>query len=201
MIVGIEGPVLAGKSSLVRMLLPTLAEQGISADACPCFVEAATSMDLALPPIEPTVVTEQVAAVRFYLGIDNARRDGRAGDLLLLDRTAWTLVAHTAALAAVGKIPAVAFDDDTAIALRAMSPRELIYLDVAPATQRLRAAHRDPMPAILLDERFNAAFRRFFDDAKRNGDTNCLWIQGDDHPLAVRDSAATHITRLVNRSR
>lgn len=78
MIVGIEGPVLAGKSSLIHVLIPLLADRGVSVEACPCFVEAATAMGLRLPEVVPPDPAAQLEAVRFYLEVDHARRRERS---------------------------------------------------------------------------------------------------------------------------
>jgi thymidylate kinase len=188
--VGIEGPVLAGKSTVIAEVAKRLNQRGVSCDSVACFVEAAIARGIALPDIVPRDASAQLAAVRFYLAIDQSRRPASVRGVTLLDRTCWTLLAHTASLAAMGLVDAVG-PVESVVNICGLQPAELIYLDVSNARQISRAAARVDLPALLLEETFNVAFRGYF--GATQGRHEAYWVDADRSVTDVVDDVEIHI--------
>lgn len=192
MILGIEGPVLAGKSSLVRQLVDDLTAAGISPTPCPCYVEMAKRLGHPIPPGLSRSAAEQLAAMRFFLDIDRRRRHPDSAQLVLLDRTTWTLEAHAAALTTIGAIASpVVLDEPTRRAIHALRPDAVVYLDVPWDVQLERSASRDELPPPFLDRDFNTAFRAYF--AATTPHHRGLWL---DATRTLQTSAASVLDYL-----
>jgi thymidylate kinase len=195
-IVGIEGPVLAGKSSLLEMVVPALSASGVDCLACPCYVEVCAHLGRELPPGLPRSLEEQLAARRFFLELDTLRRPDRDPEVLLLDRTAWTLQAHLHSLLAMGAFENTSFNDDagTALAVRKAMPDALVYLDVPWDTQIERSATNGALPAPFLDRAFNHGFRAYFQETQ---DVHqALWLDATQPLTRTADVLLDHIRDL-----
>jgi thymidylate kinase len=196
MILGIEGPVLAGKSSLVRQLVVDLTTLGIDTIACPCYVEMAKRLGRSIPPGLSRSADEQLRAMRFFLELDQRRRDPRLGDVMLLDRTTWTLEAHAAALLSTGAIAAaVDIDELTRRAIHDLRPDALVYLDVPWPVQLQRASSRDELPPPFLDREFNAAFRAYFQATA--SEHRALWLDAT-RPLQTSAASVVDYLRTID---
>ncbi|MGH9211724.1 MAG: hypothetical protein ACRD2C_13720 [Acidimicrobiales bacterium] len=178
MILGIEGPVLAGKSSLVGTLAEELITQGIDCVASPCYEVAAKQLGRAIPAAVPATPDEQLRALQLLLDIDEARRPAPPPALLVLDGTAWSLQATTHALLVTGAWGDLYFEIDpsTARAVEGAKPDVLVYLDVPWRVQMKRVATRRVPRAPHLDPDFSAAFRSFFEQTVRQH--QALWLDG-----------------------
>jgi thymidylate kinase len=198
MMLGIEGPVLAGKSSLVRLLQRQLPPKGIEVAACPCYVEMAKQLGHPIPAGLPRSADAQLRAMRFFLEIDRQRRSPHLGKVVLLDRTTWTLEAHAEALLAIGAIGhRVDVDRATRRAIHELRPDAVIYLDVPWEVQVERSSSRDELPPPFLDADFNAAFRAFFDatvDQHR-----ALWLDAT-RPLQTSAGSVVDYLRTIDAS-
>lgn len=197
MILGIEGPVLAGKSSLARQLVDDLTAAGVSVAVCPCYVETAKQLHRRIPRGLSASADEQLRAMRFFLEIDQARRAGRHGEQVVLDRTTWTLEAHAAALLAIGAIATpVELDETTRRAAHALRPDALVYLDVPWRAQLERAANRDELPPPFLDRDFNAAFRAHFQAT--HPQHRALWLDATRPLQATAASVVDYLRTLAS---
>jgi thymidylate kinase len=188
--VGIEGPVLAGKSTVVTAMKERLCRHGIPSVAVPCFVEAAIKRGVPLPRVVPMDAASQVAAVQFYLAIDQWRRPASPEGVVLLDRTCWTLMAHTASLAAMGLVDAV-IEVKQSVNESHLSPRVVIYLDVSHAQQLSRARGRGELPVPLLDPAFNVQFRTFFQTTQ--AEHRAHWVNADQPIPQILNEVEAHI--------
>lgn len=196
MILGIEGPVLAGKSSLVRHLVKDLAGTGVEVTASPCYVEKAKALGLSIPPGLSQTPEEQRRAMRFFLDIDRQRREHHLGKVVLLDRTTWTLEAHATALLSIGAINSpVDLDETTRRAIHDLRPDALVYLDVPWRAQLERSSSREELPPPFLDENFNAAFRSFFEATA--AEHRALWLDAT-RPLQTSSASVVDYLRTID---
>lgn len=164
MIIGIEGPALAGKSTIASLLTERAEERGLRARFVRCFAEVALSRKLSLPPLAPTSMREESDALEFFIEIDDIRRHGSGNSCIdVLDRTGLTLLAHVAGLRAIGQIStsaSVPYDLELQILERI--PSKIIYLDVSFENQLERYKIQSRvLPYPLLDAAFNREFRRY----------------------------------------
>lgn len=192
--VGIEGPVLAGKSTLIREVMDRLNQRGVKCIGAPCFVEYAKSHSMTLPDVTPIDAAAQLAGVRFYLAIDKWRRPPTTQGVIFLDRTCWTLLAHTTTLAAMGIVDAVR-EVDMTVEQSGQMPEELVYLDVSHPQQIARAVARPGLPQLFLERMFNSEFRKFF--AERRDQHRAHWVNADLPLDAVVASVELHILRRL----
>ncbi len=169
--VGIEGPVLAGKSTLASKLAQRLQAEGIACRVVPCFVDTAREHHLSLPDAVTPSFDMRLRAVQFYAEIDRLRRHDGAVDVALFDRTCWTLLAHTASL---NNCAVMLRGIRRAANLKPLSPDYMVYLDVPIAEQLLRARSRPPLPPPFLDAEFNSRFRSYFWRTRHVH--NALWV-------------------------
>lgn len=195
-VVGIEGPVLAGKSSLAKQVTPALVAAGVDCLACPCYVDSAKRLGRKIPSGLPRTLDEQLDARRFFLNIDALRRPDRNPDVLVLDRTAWTLQAHLYALLVTG-----VFDDtrpDAAVptepAVEAAKPDTVVYLDVPWETQIQRSPNQGALPPPFLDRAFNLAFREYFRQTQH--EHQALWLDATQPLDATAATVVHHIMTL-----
>lgn len=195
-VVGIEGPVLAGKSSLVKQITPALITAGVDCLACPCYVDSAKRLGRKIPPGLPRTLDEQLEARRFFLDIDALRRPDRNPEILLLDRTAWTLQAHLYALLVTGVFEDTQRDPivPTEPAVEAAKPDAVVYLDVPWETQTQRSPNRGALPPPFLERAFNLAFREFFRQTQH--EHRALWLDATQPLDATAAAVARHIVTL-----
>ena len=193
--VGIDGPVLAGKSTVIEAMVNRLGQRRISCFAAPCFVEAALTQGFSLPNLIPRDIAEQVSAVRFYLDIDRLRRRVPEAEIVFLDRTSWTLLAHTTAIAKMGLIDAVA-QVEMSLSSSELNPTVLIYLDVSHSEQLLRSVSRQGMPELLLNKAFNDAFRACFRSTQNQH--QAYWVDADRKIPEVLDIVEAHLFRQLD---
>jgi thymidylate kinase len=160
--VGVDGPALAGKSTAIRRVAPAVEEAfGIKVGQASCFVEWAVAQGHFLPNLTPASWQEEAATLEFYLDLDDSRRAAVGTvDLLLLDRTAWTLLAHNGGLQALGLLPTEAVPMSLCDEVRRRSPDRMIYLDTSQVDLERRALSRPDFPSVLVHQMFNTAFRQ-----------------------------------------
>lgn len=196
MIVGIEGPVLAGKSSLIKLVTPALVAAGVDCLACPCYVEAARRFGRTIPPGLPRTIEEELGAQRFFLEIDALRRPDRDPEVLLLDRTTWTLWAHLHALLATGVFNDTGYDGAvlTKPAAETAKPDVVLYLDVPWATQLQRSSSRGALPPPFLDRGFNLAFRGYFRQTQH--EHQAVWLDAAQSLEANAAAVVRHVETL-----
>jgi thymidylate kinase len=195
--VAVEGPSDSGKSTL----LEGLAERFAAADPIlfPCYVEEAGG-DSRVPGYA-TTADEQVHAIDFYLELEARRHrrlaeTDRAVDLVLLDRSVITLLAHSYA---VERLHGVATYDKcrekVTTAAEVIIPELVLYLD-ADVEERRKRADRGDLDKWFTNKRFNEEIREFF--LKRFpacGAAPALYVLNANQPApAVLDDAAAIVS-------
>lgn len=165
--IAIEGPCLAGKTTLAnglvreasdgwRIIVPDYAD----------YVGGGPAM----PPEAPESLEVERQAIEFLLEVERRRfadqmtRDS-SGDLVLIDRSFHTLIAHAVGLDEYFQTPQkyssvvnrmVRFDR------RIVEPRGIIYLDLGASEQTPRNHGKFSQNSVFLDSDFNKGFRSYF---------------------------------------
>jgi thymidylate kinase len=162
-VIAVEGPSGAGKSTLVSALFRALKHR--SPSFSPEYVELAGGVQHV--PAPPATSTEaRLAAVEFFLAIEERRysehfRASGSQGPLVLDRSVYTLVAHSYA---EEKIFRYRCCGDTWSRITRKSkvcwPGLILFLDVPP--QELRRRHGEGRGTLFTDACFNAYFSEFF---------------------------------------
>ncbi len=168
-VLALEGPCLAGKTTLVRDIAAALGARS-TVLTVPCYVDLAEGRPL--PRLDAYDAASQYNAIRFFLEIENTRsrilRLARHADLVVIDRSVDTLLAHVYALDhlyGIGALPrSQQLINNTPGVIR---PDLTIHLDVPPATIRERVSTRPGFPELLVREDFNTYFNQYFDTSSQ----------------------------------
>ena len=200
-IIALEGPSFAGKTTAIAALAKDTSMGRIA--VFDCYVrEIAEPRDV--PPARTTSRAEQVAAFRTFMAVEE-RRVLRAAqlaaeqdppDLVILDRSVDTLLAHAHALDTLygfGALPAVAA---LLPRLPHLVPERTIYLDVGAATLCARRAGAGDRSGefFLHDVGFLAAWRgHFFGQAGATLTPQVAAVSAD----ASAAQVAAHIRKLL----
>lgn len=163
-VLALEGPCLAGKTSLASGITTSLGAR-CNVITIPCYVELAS--ELTLPPLDAVDAASQHDAVRFFLDIEHTRsrilRLARNADLVLIDRSVDTLLAHIYALDNLYDTSALPgarqIVQDASWAIR---PDLTLHLETSPEAIRERLSSRPDFPELLVREDFNRHFNRYF---------------------------------------
>lgn len=163
-VLALEGPCLAGKTSLARDIAAALGAR-CNIVTIPCYVDLAG--DLTLPPLDAFDAVSQHDAVRFFLDIEHTRsrilRLASNADLALIDRSVDTLLAHVYALDNLYNAGALTVArqivNGTPWVIR---PDLTLHLDVAPSAVQERLRTRPGFPELLVREDFNRHFNEYF---------------------------------------
>jgi dTMP kinase len=170
-IVAIEGPSFAGKTTAIAALAadPSLGRIAVF----DCYVSGLTQPGN-IPPARTASRAEQVTAFRAFMRVEQrrverARRLAAAHDpidLLILDRSVDTLIAHAHALDALYGFDARPTVTDLLPGLPHLIPEYTVYLDAPEAALRARRAARgDRGEYFLHDPGFLTAWRGYFLDS------------------------------------
>jgi thymidylate kinase len=155
LLVALEGPCCAGKTTLGRALLAELPDRKAALVAC--YADYAGGGRF-LPRQEAGTVQEREEALRRLLDIEAARMAAvpDACELLIADRSVHTLLAHSYAMqAAQGTgffAPSVRLLEQ---APDAAWPELILYLDLPQTHISARNAGKFPSDSIYIDAAFN----------------------------------------------
>lgn len=163
LIVAMEGPSDSGKSTLLEGLTRHFA--AVDPMFFPCYVDEAGGEDNV--PQFATNVAEQMHAIDFYLELEANRHrrlaaDGEAAELVLLDRSACTLLAHSYAVERLHGVKV--YDrckEKVTTGAEVIIPRIALYLD-ADVEEREKRAEPQDRDKWFTDDRFNNEIRAFF---------------------------------------
>jgi thymidylate kinase len=168
MIIGLEGVSCTGKSTLARGLAPCLGCAAI----IPCYYHAAPDPAL-LPSPKVTSEAEQIEALRVHLRIEETRHRGvqaalRRGELVLLDRTVDTLLAHIRAVGEMNHLNAnqrarTLVTRQISLGQAAM-PDVTLLLTSDSVTLAARASARPGLHSLYYDPDFARGFDAHFRD-------------------------------------
>lgn len=165
MIAALEGPSFAGKTSALTALTSLLPRDELVTFGC--YVDQIDNVDH-VPPARTRSAEEQLDAFRLFMQIEAGRvaeLNDRAGsaDLVLLDRSVDTLLAHAYALDRLFGYGV--YEEACALLARLahLRPDRTFYLDASPAElNRRRERRTEPFDAFLLDSDFLEHFRDYF---------------------------------------
>lgn len=161
LVVAIEGPVCAGKSTLVENLnqdgLGTILE----------YSEYVAHANQDFPKFPPADEEAAKKSFEFFLNLERRRSQDMAEltqNKIAIDRSVFTLLAFELGAA---KITGIDISDWAVERLSKendlIAPDYVFYLDVPVAISSQRAERNGiPIPAFLLSEKFNQGFRDFF---------------------------------------
>lgn len=196
LVVAIEGPSDSGKSTLIAGLLQRFASQ--EPLLFPCYVDLAGGDDAV--PAYTTHPGEQLEAVDFYLDLERKRKQSLdevdpEPSLVLLDRSLFTLLAHSYAVEVVhgrGVFEQSKARVTTAVAV--IMPQLVLYLDVDPEVRQERADPQD-RDKWFTNRQFNEEIRAFFDGPFRDcSKAELTVLNGTPASTAVLDQASETIT-------
>lgn len=160
-VVAIEGPVCAGKSSLVNSLI------GSGLGGILEYSEYVGHANQDFPKFPPRDAEQAKRSFEFFLDLEKQRildMQLLTQSNVVIDRSIFTLLAFEAGASRITGIDI--FDWAVERLLQEeeiILPDHVVYLDVAPQVSIQRAEENDiPIPKFLLSEEFNRGFRDFF---------------------------------------
>jgi thymidylate kinase len=163
MIVGIEGPCCAGKTTLSRGLLAHYGSALVQ--IIPDYSDFAGGGKNLPPPVPTTLAEERSALERF----EQLERDRialhlkSASALVLIDRCIYTLFAHCHSLTRQCGADYLALAEDRfAHSDAPLWPDTIIYIDTPLDSILERNRGKFPAGSIFIDKTFNETFRSFF---------------------------------------
>jgi thymidylate kinase len=194
----VEGPCCAGKTTLSRGLLDDMTDLVIShvrdyADH--------VGGGRFLPRPVPESVAEDQQAVDALLRVEADRlapaRAARS-DLVLMDRSIHTLLAHRYAVQRVTGL-AVLAPAERVIARSSVPawPDLVLYLDVPQQTILDRNRGKFEADSIFIDTVFNAGIRDYFSETMEVGKTEIVWLDATLEPEKLVRIAEGHVRRLL----
>lgn len=195
----IEGPCLAGKTTLGDGLVGALGSENVSiipdyAD----FVGGASAM----PDPDPRSWAEEHDGLEALIDIEVARLSARTPDptpaLMIIDRSVLTLVAHCAGTDRKDRRdPGFAGRAATLLAgdARPRWPEGVVYLDVSQAVQTARnRCGKFADDSVFVDAAYNAGFRSYFESLLEREERPMVWIDGEAPVDAVLEHTLTFLS-------
>lgn len=158
--VAIEGPVCAGKTTLIHSLQP------LGFTQIPEYVDFAFDNSFRLPKFPPLSEEEARTSFHFYLELETKRKPRiPLKGVVLLDRSVFTLLAFEAGARKLTNIDIFDWAIDQ-ISLRQnelMIPDQVLYIDVPVEESRRRAAAAGMgTPDFLFSPEFSSGFKDAF---------------------------------------
>lgn len=200
--VAVEGPCCAGKTTLCANLATRLSGMRIAVvEDYAAFVGGGRH----LPPPVPGSLAEERTAIQELLQIEERRfRPVRHGhdklDLVLIDRSAYTLLAHAYALGSVteeGYFELVRSEVNRSTA--PYWPDCIIYLDISPEIVLARNRGKFATDSIFIDKQFNAGIRDYFEVITEAGSPPISWLDAECEPDSLCNQAVSLIRDLRRR--
>ncbi len=196
--IAIEGPCCAGKTTLAHGL-----------------VEESFALSIAyvrdysdhvgggkfLPPPVPTSPVEEELILNRFLAIETdraayARMTAPEPDLIIIDRSVHTLLAHCFALRRLLN------DDYFGLAQRVIGestvplwPDHILYLDVPQCVIEARNGGKFAPDSIFIDAGFNAGVRSYFQQVAEVPGPRVVWLDATVDATMVRALAAAQLRR------
>lgn len=193
LIVALEGPCCAGKTTLGRLLVREL--PGLDVALVPCYADHAGGGRF-LPRQEADSVAEREQALHQLLLAEAGRlaRVPQGCDVILEDRSVHTLLAHSYALQ---RKTGTDFLSPSLRLLRSSPvpawPDLVIYLDLAQDAVQRRNPGKFPPGSIYTDPDFNAAVRAYFRRLAGEKTPHVAWL---DAKLDLPELARLAVARI-----
>lgn len=199
LVVAVEGPCCAGKTTLSRGLLARLADLGVA--HVPCYADHVGG-GRHLPPAVPATLTEDAAGITDLIRIEHDRTRAAlasANRVILADRSLHTLLAHRCG---IEQVTGLACREPAgrllAVAPLNSWPNLVLYLDVPQQAVHDRNNGKFPTNSILIDPTYNTAFRSYFDRlTTQPPPPTVVWLDATRHPTTLLNTADTQIRKLL----
>ncbi len=200
--IALEGPCCAGKTTLAHGLVKE-----------PFSLSIAYIQDYSdhvgggkiLPPPVPTSPAEEELILNQFLAIEadrttSARTAAPTPDLIIIDRSVHTLLAHCFALHRL-------LDDDYfSLAQRVIGeshvplwPDHVIYLDVPQRVIEARNGGKFAPDSIFIDAGFNASVRSYFQQMAEVPSPRVVWLDAAVDATMVRTLATAQLGRWLEQ--
>lgn len=195
LIVALEGPCCAGKTTLGRLLARELG--GLAVALVPCYADHAGGGRF-LPRQEADSVAEREQALRQLLDVEAGRlaRVPQGCDVILEDRSVHTLLAHSYSLQ---RKTGADFLMASQRLLRSSPapawPDLVLYLDLPQDAVQCRNPGKFPPGSIYTDPDFNASVRAYFRRLAGRKTPRVAWLDATLELPALARLAAARIRR------
>jgi len=196
--IALEGPCLAGKTTLGCGLISELS--GMTVAYVKDYSDHVGGGRF-LPPPVPSSLSEEERTLGTFLLIEADRtKDIRTSvsDLVLIDRSVHTLLAHSHALELM---TGVAYGT---LALQVLTesrvpiwPDLVLYLDIPSHVVNNRNKGKFPLGSIFINSEFNLGLRSYFSNLAEVGQPTIAWLDGTLDPFEVRKLAQIHAQDLL----
>ena len=201
LIVAIEGPCCAGKTTLGQALLGDLGRDH-QVEYVRDYADWAGG-GRHLPPPMPDTIAGEERALRQLLAIEvdrtaAARAASHELDLVLIDRSVHTLLAHCAALTALtGTDHAATADRIVRPSAGALWPDLVLYLDIDHTVVHARNNGKFPPGSLFTDTRFNQAIRSYFHTLTGMSQPRVRWLDGAHSARLLHLRAKAHLIKSL----
>lgn len=198
--VGIEGPCCAGKTTLGQQLRMRFSDRTVH--YVPDYSDYVGG-GLFLPPALPRTLEEEARALWHFLGIEieRTREAWTANDpdgLILIDRSAHTLLAHCHALSHhTGTNYRAAAETIVGASPLPMWPDLIIYLDINEATLKRRYHGKFDKDSIFVNPIFNAGIRAYFEGIAGVSRPRVAWLDADVDARLLSELAAAEFPQAT----
>jgi thymidylate kinase len=200
--IGVEGPVCAGKTTLVLGLTQHLA--GPTVTCVPDYADHVGG-GRHLPPPVPRSIAEEEQALRVFLTIEAertkpARDPAKQWTVVLIDRSVHTLLAHCYGLTRITGL------DHASLAHRVLAgsdtplwPDLILYLDVPQQAIDARNKGKFEAGNIFLDAGFNEGIRAYFLRLASQEPQRVIWLDATVSATMLHRLAGTQIANRPRR--
>jgi thymidylate kinase len=198
-IVALEGPCCAGKTTLSRALLATMSALTIS--HVECYADHVGGGRFLPRPIPQTPAEDQ-DGLRVLLDIEADRtarsRAGRS-DLVLIDRSVYTLIAHRAGLERTTDLTLRATAEGIiATSTAPLWPDLVAYLDVPQSAVHARNRGKFPADSVFINADFNDGVKDYFADVRLQGPSDVMWLDATMNPALLARTVQARIEESLS---
>jgi thymidylate kinase len=196
-VVAVEGPCCAGKTTLARRLATQV--QGLTVTFIPCYADHVGGGRY-LPAQGAATVPEREEALRQLLAVEASRlaQARPDSDVILADRSVQTLLAHSYAMQVM---TGVSFLAPSLRLLRSSAvpawPDLVFYLDLPQPAVAGRNHGKFPPTSIYINPRFNAAVRAYFVRLAGPNYPRVVWLDAMLNPVRLAHQAETLLRQMV----
>jgi thymidylate kinase len=194
----LEGPCCAGKTTLSRGLMDELKELVIGhVRDFSDFVGGGRF----LPSPEPSSLEEEENSLRIFLDIENKRIAhlvNQKYDLIIIDRSIYTLIAHCSAL---DKMNGTNYTNLAKSILKKSNiplwPDIIVYLDICQKTVKQRNREKFHESSIFINSIFNCGIKNYFQELTQERASSILWVDATLSANTVRKNVLTEIKTFI----
>jgi thymidylate kinase len=200
--VAVEGPCCAGKTTLSRGLLAEMTD--IVTAHVRCYADHVGGGRFLPRPVpqSPSEDQDSVATLLMIEADRTAEARASRSDVVLMDRSIHTLLAHRYALQQVTGLALLAPAQRVIARSGAPAwPDLVLYLDVPHQTILDRNGGKFPPDSIFIDPDFNAGIRGYFTEATDQEADTFVWLDATLEPAKLMSTAEGRIRELLQGDR